>query len=211
MVEPVILSNEILAAAEQVSAYYRERWRSPADFIHVGDADLLSPVDGLSRTVRFHLADGFSTKAATVCGLRAPGHEVTVVGDGNTVVLNRGMITSRDLFMPILLHEVCHAIDPVFEEEWRGLNQPGRPRARPTHEEACRFRHEQRAFPAMWKGYLQAELASGEYRSPAASISLYRSVSTEFDWFYRATPDLADQTREHFWLIVDELNRRRGA
>lgn len=210
MVEPVILPDEILAAAEQLSAYYHECWRSPTYFIHVGDVDFVSPVDGVIRTVRFHLADGFRTKGVTVCGLRAPGHEGTIVGDGNTVILNRGMITSSDLFMPILLHEVCHAIDPVFEEEWRALNEPGRPKVRPTHEEACRFRHEQRAFPGMWVGCLKAELASGEYRNPSASISLYRSVSQEFDWFCRATTDLADQTREHVRLIVDDLRRRRG-
>jgi hypothetical protein len=120
------------------------------------------------------------------------------------------MITSHDLFMPILLHEVCHAVDPVFENEWRELNGPNRPRERPTHEEACRFWHEQRAFPSMWIGCLKAELTSGEYRNPSASIALYRSVSQEFDWFCRATPDLANQTREHFRLIVDDLRLRCG-
>jgi hypothetical protein len=205
MIKPVILTNPILTAAEEIATYYREWWWSCGQFTHIADANLVSPVDGHSRQVRFHLTFGFRNKAKTVCGLRAPGHRGDIVGDGNTVVLNRNLITDRDLFLPILLHEICHAVDPVFEEEWHALNAPGRQHEPLEHEEACRFLHEQRAFTGMWIGCLRDELVDGRYQNEETSIAEYRSASPEFNWFCNTTPDLMDQTRSHIRAIVTEL------
>jgi hypothetical protein len=208
MIDPIILTDEILSTAEAIAGRYLAQWSSERDFPDIGDCSLTSPVDGRSRTVRFHLTDRLREKGKTVCGLWAPAHVKRVEGEGNTVVLDRVRITSRDLLQPVLLHEICHAVDPIFEAEWHELNGPSRPRMKPTHEENCHYLHEQRAFPGMWIGTLREEIAAGVYEKPGEAIARFRRLSEEFHWFCIATGDLMEQTERHIELIVADLRRR---
>jgi hypothetical protein len=60
MLPPVILSDPIL---DQVRLWVEEcrlRWWAGGDYPQVGEADLVSPVDGKARWVVLHLAGGFA-------------------------------------------------------------------------------------------------------------------------------------------------------
>jgi hypothetical protein len=205
MIEPVILTDAILAAAVRVAGRYRECWDDP-EAIHVCDEDLVSPIDGKTRRVRFLLGQALTTKGKTVCDVRDQNGDI--VGVGNTVALSEELIRVNDPFMAILLHEIIHAVDPVFEEESRVFNSGEGPRPKLTHSEECRILHEQRAFPGMWILRVLEDLVEGVYAGPEASVAKYRQECPEFDWFCRATPDLMAQTHEHIRLIAESLRSR---
>ncbi len=207
MLPPVILSGPVLEQARLWVEECPRRWWDGADFPQVGAATLLSPVDGQQRRVVLHLAGGFSVKAKTFVGIRSETGEV--IGDGNTVVLNRDLIGPTDSLRLILLHEMTHAVDPCFEEDFERLNPGGRAAGSLGAVEQYYLASEQRAFPAMWIEDLREDLGRGYYRSPGASIALYRQRSAEFRGFIDHTPDLANQTREHFRLIVEDLLQRQ--
>jgi hypothetical protein len=209
MLPPVILSDPILDQARLWVEECRRRWWDRGDYPQVGEAGLVSPVDGQARRVVLHLAGGFSVKAKTFVGVRS--ETGAVVGAGNTVVLNRDLIGATDSLRLILLHELTHAVDPCFEEDFGRLNPGGRAAGRLGAVEQYYLPSEQRAFPAMWIEDLREDLGRGHYRNPGASIAMYRQRSAEFRGFLDHTPDLADQTREHFRLVVEDLVRREAA
>ena len=213
MLSPIILPDEILDEAERIGGIYRERWHINGDCIHVGDVEFVSPIDRKLRIVRFLLDSRFYNKGKTLYGIREPGNEYRFDTGGNTVAINSHLISCRDafdddIFMPILIHEICHAIDPIFEQEFQLLNSPHAARAKLSHSESCRLLHEQRAFTGMWIWSLSCDLINGICGGPDMFITRYRSLSTEFDWFCISAPELMDQNREHFRLMIGDLNGR---
>jgi hypothetical protein len=208
MIEPVILSDAILNQARLWQADCVRRWAEAAVFPQIGGALLTSPVDGQPRKVVLHLGQGFNLKARTLVGVRSSTGQV--IGTGNTIILNRGKIHPADAWMPILLHELTHAVDPYFEDDFRWLNPQGQPSVILSKSQEYHLASEQRAFPAMWIQDLRKDLDQGQYRNPSVSITLYCLRSAEFRGFWDNTPDLAQQTEDHFRRIVKDLNVRRS-
>ena len=208
MTEPVILSDAILNQARQWQAECVGRWADADVLPRIGEALLTSPVDGQPRRVVLHLGQGFSVKAKTVVGLRSPTG--WVIGTGNVIIINRGMIHLTDAWTPILLHELTHAVDPYFEDEFSRLNAPGQPRVVLSKSQEYHLPSEQRAFPAMWIQDLRDDLERGLYHNPSVSIDLYCLRSPEFKGFWDNTLDLEQQTEGHFRCMVKDLKVRRS-
>jgi hypothetical protein len=208
LIPPVILSDAILDQVKQWAQKCRQQWWDHDEYPLVGEAVLDSPVDGLARRVCVHLAAGFIVKAKTFVGIRSLTG--AVVGAGNTIILNRDRIGQADSLHLILLHEMTHAVDPYFEDDFNRLNPGGRATRQLGAVEQYYLVSEQRAFPAMWTLHLREDLQGGKYHTPQVSVAKYREQSVEFRGFLDHTPDLAQQTTEHFRRIAEDLKRRRA-
>jgi hypothetical protein len=203
MLAPVILPESILNHARLWQEECWRRWAEAVDFPRIGEATFVLPWEPKERKVVLHLGSGFSVKGKIFPGIRSVIGEV--IGEGYTVVLNRLLIERRDRMIPILLHELTHAVDPYFDQDIRRQEEEGH-LTQPL--DLYGLPSEQRAFSAMWTEDLREELAQGQFRSPDASVLLYRRRSPEFDGFLKFRPDLLEQTKEHFWRIVEDLRRR---
>jgi hypothetical protein len=212
MIEPVILPDDILTQARTWRDDCVRRWNADGIFPRIGEATLTSLVDGKPRKIVLHLSHGFDVKGKIFPGVRSEAGEV--IEEGCTIVLNRERIDpQRESLMPILLHEVTHAIDPCFDEDMK------RREKNPEQFKDWRGQYglasEQRAFAAMWTDDLREDIERGQYRNPGASLLLYRQRSHEFDGFYAygqiTRHDLIEQLEDHFTRIVEDLNRRKEA
>jgi hypothetical protein len=206
MLDPIILSDAILDQARVLRDACLQRWTERGEFPQIGAETLVSPVDGTSRKVVLHLGSGFRVKAQTCVGIRASTGQV--IGEGYTVVLNRGLIDRAAPLVHILLHELTHTVDPCFDDDFSRLNPTGTQTARLSSLEQYYLPSEQRAFSAMWIADLREDLARDVYSNPAVSITRYCQLSAEFKGFWDNTPDLAEQTKEHFRRMVEDLRKR---
>jgi hypothetical protein len=214
MTEPVILSDAILHQARLWRDECLRHWSDADPFPRIGEETLASPVDGSRRKVVLHLSNSLLEGGRPVKGKTAVGifFDVGDIRDGYTVVINRGMIHLADHWMPVLLHELIHAVDPEFDRDFGRLNQQqqGGPRTPLTAVELYHLPSEQRAFPGMWIQDLWEDLGRGQYHNPSVSIALYCQRSPEFRGFWENTPSLAQQTEDHVRRIVWDLKVRRS-
>jgi len=212
MIEPVILSKDIVQQAISWLSECNGRWDEVGMFPKIGEAVLISPVDNMPRKVALHLAAGLYVKGQTTAGIR--NESGVKLEEGNTIVLNRVLFRNgrtnylRPPPISILLHEITHAVDPVFEDDYLRLNPPGRQRFSITTQEAYRLPSEQRAFTAMWTEDLRLALINGNKPDPDALISSYCHRLEEFSWFCRECPEFANQNRDHFQEIIQALGQR---
>jgi hypothetical protein len=214
MLEPVILSEAILNQARLWRDECLRRWADADTFPRIGEETLSSPVDGSQRKVVLHVSKGLFEGGRPVKGKTAVGifFDVGDIREGYTVVVNSEMIDRPDSLTPVLLHELTHALDPCFDDDFHMFNPPGAQGVRLTSEEQYDLSSEQRAFSAMWTEDLRIDLERGQYRNPGASALLYRQRSHEFDGFWcygqLRKPELMQQTKEHFRQIIEDLRRR---
>src|SRR5262249_12166304 len=142
----------------------------------------------------------------TFRGVRS--EEADVTEEGYTIVLNREKINPQcDPLMPILLHEVTHALDPRFDEDMK---------VREEHPDEFKdwkvqygLASELRAFAAMWTEDLREDLERDQYQNPGASLLQFRQRSDEFNGFYAyglfAKHDLIAELEDHVSKIVEDL------
>jgi hypothetical protein len=212
MIEPVILTDAILDQAKWWEDDCNHRWTEEGNYLLMGETTVTSPVNGRPRKVVLHLGTFGQVKARTVPGIRSENGGVEE--EGYTIILNRGVIDVRlEALIHILLHELTHAVDPEFDRDFQNLNPEGRPSLPLTSEQQYYLASEQRAFTAMWTENLRQDVDQDLYRSPGASILIYRHRSEEFDNYYGHCQlhrhDLMDQTKDHFRRIVEDLKRRK--
>jgi hypothetical protein len=152
-IEPLLLTEEILAQAESWREECLRRWNEH-DAVEIGRANLRSPVDDSQRTVVLFLRDrpsraGDRAKGKVRRGLILPDNSEA---DGYTIAINRELIPRPDEdLLHALVHEISHAVDPCFDQDHEHLNpggQPG-PRALAWNEDATQP-SELRAFVSMW-------------------------------------------------------------
>jgi hypothetical protein len=210
MIEPVILSDEILKQARTWRDECVRAWNADGIYPRVGEAILTSPVDNKPRKVVLHLSHGFNVKGKVFVGVRS--EEGEVIEEGYTIILNREKIDlQRDLLLVILLHEMTHAVDPCFDEDVK--KEKENPAAFQDWTGLYGLASELRAFAAMWTDNLREDIERDEYRNPGVSLHLYRHRSHEFDGFYTHGPsirhDLVEQLTYHFRKIAEDLNRRK--
>ena len=212
MIEPVILSDSILDQARLWRDECVRQWSAADQFPRVGEEVLVSPVDGSRRKVVLHLSDRLQEGGREVKGKTAVGifFDVGDIRDGYTIAINGRKVRSTDELMRTLLHELVHCVDPEFDKDFGRLNQTGGPRTPLVAVELYRLPSEQRAFPAMWIQDLRDDMDRGLYRNPSLSIARYCLQSPEFQGYWDYTPDLAQQTEEHFRRMVKDLKVRRS-
>jgi hypothetical protein len=208
-IEPVILPKEILGQARSWLEECASRWGEPGLFPRIGEAMLTSPVDDKTRKVVLHLACGLNVKGQTTTGVRDEhGREIE---DGNTIILNRVLLRNRRVThlppppISVLLHEITHAVDPVFESDFQWLNHSGHQRVVVNPGELYRLPSEQRAFTAMWMEDLRIDMANAGELTPDDRISDYRGRLEEFAWFCAECPEFGNQNRNHFEEMIEAL------
>ena len=208
MIEPIILPDAILNQARLWHDDCFRLWDADGDFPRISEAILVSPVDNTPRKVVLHLAKRFGVRGKTFIGLRSEAGDV--VGEGYTIALDRGEIDAqRDPLTAILLHEMTHAVDPLFEED---IRRQGEKERLTDSEDLYALPSEQRAFSAMWTAELQEEIARGDYRGPGVFLQSFRNLSAEFKGFWdNCSVELTDQTKYHIRRIAADLKRRHGA
>jgi hypothetical protein len=208
MIDPVILPPAILAEAKSWREMCRQRWDTVKEYPQIADATLVSPVDGSQRRVVLRFALSNVGKGRTIPGLR--NKDGRVYGEGYTVILCREKITSQNDLLPILLHEMTHAVDPWFDFDMFMQNPPERKPIALTSREQYRLFSEQRAFTAMWTEELNKDFLQGRFLNASASVAQFCHRSPEFRAFVENTSDLIDQTKEHLWRIVEMLMLRKA-
>lgn len=212
MVEAIILTDDILGQARTWRDDCVRRWNAEGIFPRIGEATVTSPVDGKPRKIVLYLSHGFDVKGKIFPGVRS--EEGEVIEEGSTIVLNREKIDlQREPLMPILLHEVTHAVDPCFDEDMKRREE--NPEQFKDWRGQYGLASEQRAFAAMWTEDLREDLERGQYQNPGASLLLYGRRSHEFDGFYAygqlTGHDLIEQMEDHFRKIVEDLKERKEA
>jgi hypothetical protein len=203
MIDPVILSPAILTEAKSWREKCRRRWDTENEYPQIGDATLVSPVDGSQRRVVLSFALSRVGNGRTTPGLR--NKDGMVYGEGYTVTLCREKIKTPDDVMPILLHEMTHAVDPWFDFDMNMQNPIGREPIQLTSQQQYRLLSEQRAFTAMWTEALRTDLVRGRFQNARVSIAKFSQWSPEFRAFVENTPELRGQTEQHFWRIVESF------
>jgi hypothetical protein len=213
MVDPVILSVDILTQASLWQTEAERRWNESPQHVRIGEAVLVSPVDGTSRNVALSLVDGIlgadnrPIKGKTLIGLYSEKGVCT--GDGFTIFINRGMIAEPQELRLVLLHEITHAVDQCFVEDVHRQEAEGR---LTDSADLYDLPSEQRAFTAMWTENLREDLVSGKYRNAGATINIYKVRSAEFNGFVGhcqlGREALLNQTTHHIRRIAEALQQR---
>ena len=169
MVEPLILSDEILTQARLWRDECLNRWGEEGAYPQIGEANLTSTVDGSQRKVVLHLGTGFTVKGKTFAKTLSETGEP--IGEGSIIVLNRGVINHQvESIMPILLHELTHAVDPAFDDD--NARRETEPERFTTSESQYSLLSEQRAFAAMWTNDLREDIKAGRYRNAGVAINV---------------------------------------
>jgi hypothetical protein len=208
MVEPVILSDEIINQARLWRDECSLRWDRADVLPRIGEATLTSSVDGSRRNVVLHLVpvlDGDVKAKTWVSAREVDGSKA----EAYTIALNTSMIAHPfEDHLPILLRELTHVVDPEFDKDFHRQNPSGAPAIVLTRRQRYQLPSERRAFTAMWTADLIQDIRSGKHHDLEEASNRYCGKSAEFYAFVVHTPDLADERLEHFRRMVEELRRR---
>ena len=209
MIQPAILSDAVLGQARLWENACQQRWAEPVYHLRIGEAPLPSLLDLTPRKVVLYLVDDLYCSGVRVKG--RTGFKTPLPTDGIVeeyqIALNKAMLRPalNDL-MPVLLHEITHAIDPYFDKDIRRQNPPGEPPIELSSQEQYELPSEQRAFAAMWTAALQEDIKA--YKSSAVSGILYCYRSSEFKSYWLHSESTRDLAKAHIRLIVADLKRR---
>jgi hypothetical protein len=213
MLDPVLLTEEILGQGRRWREDCVRRWGEASTFPRVGEVTMTSPVDGSRRRVVLYLDEvvyegGRPVQGKTRVGVYvAPGN----IEAGYTVALSSALIdpSDRHSLTRILLHELTHAVDPYFDADHFLQNPPGRPPVPLSSQEQYDLPSEQRAFTAMWTEEVREPVLTGGCLNPDSMMEVFRERCPAFDAFCRhgqwPRRDLADQTKEHIRRIAAHI------
>jgi hypothetical protein len=155
------------------------------------------------------LEGGRPVKGKTVPGFSPDGSKPTTT-EGYTVVLNRGRLHKNGDWLPILLHKLTHAVDPMFDADSQRLNPARGPKVPLSPLDQYRLVSEQRAFTAMWTGVVRKASDSGDYTTAAEVVKALRLRNLEFEGFCCYNDDLLPQVRDHIRAIHAHSLRMAG-
>jgi hypothetical protein len=221
-VEPVILSDSILAEAES----WRDELltRVPTEPADVRIDDKLLTFNGKQRRVALFIVREIQDNVEFwgKCEPKIRSKDGRAEEGGNTVLIpwavvqyEKGRVFShaqnvRDMLMPNLLHEITHAIDPLFDEYC--LNQKTKNTAQPmSRREYYLLPVERRAFTAMCTSQIRRELIDFGYLAPEDAIeSCCQEIYTFRGFCDEVGADLYPEIVNHFRIIIEDLRQRRG-
>jgi hypothetical protein len=219
--EPIILSEEILTQAREWQDECILRQNEKSLIIRIGEAVLVSPVDGTSNKVVLYMCDdlrngGKSVKGKTLIGVYSVDGNRVEEG-GRTVAVKKHLPPAE--LRRALLHELTHTVDPTFEgdvQKQKELYEQAAKEGRPVfNNELYAMPSEQRAFVTMLMEDLREDLANGLACGAGVVANRYKEKSKEFDGFIGGYcqighPAEYEQALRHIRQIVDELRRRAG-
>lgn len=217
MLEPIVLDPNIVTVAKQWLDSAILRWNEPEGLISAGEHDVRVSIGEASLTgeryVRLNLGKWESKNwfRHTPRAITFPPNELrNAPKDGFYNIVLNTLFPPNDnqLLLVILLHEIVHSVDPLFDTDCK-LRKKRKDQGLPPTEE-YELRSEQLAFSGMWIEELRKLADQFPEKSGEEMIDLLLGQCVEFDYFLAhlskmKSTHLLDQLKYLFNQIVTSL------